>query len=458
MADTKAPKGSKKDDKITLPDGTVGRVTGGGHIRLPDGKLYQGPLGDTSAAASPGSSAFPPNGPNVQPGTPTPTTTPTSTVGQTSAGKQFLDGVYSDLQQMVAAGVVDQATADKEFQRRQQETQGLSPALLDEQLRLYNQLKSGQIDVKGFDQGVERAKLNAQTTSPQTTANLTDKSTTSQVANAISDQSKLNTVAGNILTNPNQVNPFGSQTTTIDPITGQPLITQNLSQANQNVLGGVQGNAVNASSVLQGLLGNQYNQFLQGAGPQSGYADQQLQDAIYGRLTQGLDQQKAREAEQLSQTLANRGIPIGSEAYSNAMRDFTTNWDTRFENARNDATVQATNTALQRQQNNVGALGTLQSGFGTLGGLGQSGLYLPQFQGFNATQYQQPNLQELYGTQYAGQLTREGLEAQIEQQKIAAGATTAAAGIAAEASKANAATAANSRPGTSAFTTKPPGS
>ena len=456
MADTKAPKGSKKDDKITLPDGTVGRVTGGGHIRLPDGKLYQGQLGAAPAGSGPGGPA--PVAPNAQQNTPTPTVTPSSPSSMISSGNNYLDGVYGDLQKMVADGVVSQTVADTELARRRQQTEGLNPALQDEQYRLYNDYKAGKISLADFDKGVERAKLNAQATSPQTGANITANSSAKDVINAASDQSKLSQVQGNTLTNPNQYNPFGSQTTTIDPITGQPIVTQNLSQGNQQVLGGVQGNAVGASDVLKNLLGNQYSQFVGGAGPQSGYNDPELEKAIYSRLTQGLDDQRSREQEQLDQTLANRGIPVGSQAYSNAMNDFTKNWDTRFENARNDATVQGTNTALTRQQNNIGGLGTLQQGMGTLGGLGQSGLYLPQFQGFNAVQYNQTNPQDIFSLLYGGQLQEKGYETQLEQQRIQSGATTAAAGIAAEASKANTQAAINSRPKPSPFGDSPPGS
>lgn len=443
----------QKGEKFVDAQGREWRGTEGGNWRL-----YQN--GKPTSTVSKGSA--PPGGgaaaaPGALPADQRQTIENNTPAKLSPEGAQWLNLASQSLQQQVAQGLIPQATADQQMRANQAEVSSLSPELQKRKLDLQGQVMQGLINQSQADNQMFSLKTQENSTSPVTNTNLSPDSTTSDVINNTFDVSKAATGAGNTLTNPNQYNPFGSSVVTIDPVTGQPTVTQSFTGANQRALEGIQGTGISASQVAQGLLGDKFDQFVQGAGPQSGYSDPALEQAVYSRLTRGYDQDYEQQLEAKKQELANRGIGVGNQAYSNEMNRFDRMWDEKRLQARESATLQGTNAALQRQQNNVGALGTLSGGLGTLGGLGQSGFYQPNFQGFNSVQYQQPDVQGLYGTQYAGQLTREGYQNELERQRIAAGATTEAASIAAEASKANAATAANaSKPG--AFATKPPGS
>lgn len=412
---------AKKGEKYTSPDGKTWVFTEGGNWR----EYKNGKATDNISKG-----ATPPGGAAATPGAPTggPTVIENQTPpAQSPQQREYMAQANADIQKQIAAGL-NPAQGAAELERQTKFINGLSPALQTAALNLHGQVQGGGINQTQLENEIYNQQQNENATQPKTNVNLTDKSTTSEVTNQVLDTAKGATAAGNKLTNPNQVNDFGSSTVTIDPITGQPTVNQSLSAGNKAALSGIQGTGVQASQVAQGLLGNQYGQFVQGAGPQSGYMDQGLEQAVYGRLTQGFDDQKARENEQLQQTLANRGIPVGSQAYTNATKDFSTNWDTRYENARNNATQQGTATALQRQSNNIGGLGALNQGVGTLAGVGQGGLVQPNFQGFQSVAYNQPDTQGLYNTQYAGQLTREQIEAQLEQQRIAKSAIAGAGG------------------------------
>lgn len=63
------------------------------------------------------------------------------------------------------------------------------------------------------------------------------------------------------------------------------------------------------------------------------------EDALFASLTRNVDSQQAQEQEQLSQTLRNRGIPVGSDLYNQQMQQFNDRYDTIRSNARNSASV-----------------------------------------------------------------------------------------------------------------------
>lgn len=155
--------------------------------------------------------------------------------------------------------------------------------------------------------------------------------------------------------------PLGSSNVTLDN-KGRPTITQTGSAGQNAALGGLEGSSAAASGALQGGLAGGIFQSLWnpsaagGPAPMSNY-----ENAIYGQLTQGLDRQKQQEQEQLEQTLAQRGIPVGSQAYSNATADFNKRYDDVYSNARNQAVTTGTNSLYQ--------------GIGTLSGVGQAGYF-----------------------------------------------------------------------------------
>jgi hypothetical protein len=89
------------------------------------------------------------------------------------------------------------------------------------------------------------------------------------------------------------------------------------------------------SAVSQDLDFSQLPQ-LAGSG---GYADQrkQVEDALYGRATSRLDPQFEQQARQMETQLANKGIPIGSEAWNRAMDNFNRGRNDAYAGARSDA-------------------------------------------------------------------------------------------------------------------------
>lgn len=124
----------------------------------------------------------------------------------------------------------------------------------------------------------------------------------------------------------NQYTPYGSMVYNRDPNAATPdegwSVTQTLSpeqqqilQRNQNLSTGLLGTAETGLGKVDELLANPtIDESRLAEMPISGMS---VQDAIMSRL----EPQIGRQREQLSANLANQGIPIGSEAYQNAMTD-----------------------------------------------------------------------------------------------------------------------------------------
>lgn len=185
---------------------------------------------------------------------------------------------------------------------------------------------------------------------------------------------------GNQFTNPNQFNPFGSQQVTFGP-DGSPIVTQGLSQGNQNVVSGVQGSAQDALSALRGLLGPGAFGSLSAGGegaPQSNY-----EASVFKQLTRGLDEERKRATEDEMSALYSRGVGANSEGFSRAMSDLNKRFDERTDMARAGAVTQGHNQLL-------GSMGALSQ-------IGQGGFYNPSFQPFQSTPYAQPDVQSIFG-------------------------------------------------------------
>lgn len=73
---------------------------------------------------------------------------------------------------------------------------------------------------------------------------------------------------------------------------------------------------------------------------------QDTQDAAYKAFTSRLDPQWQQQTQQIQTQLANQGIPVGSEAYDNAMRSFNQGKNDAYQ----QATIGAINTAPQTYQ------------------------------------------------------------------------------------------------------------
>lgn len=119
------------------------------------------------------------------------------------------------------------------------------------------------------------------------------------------------------------------------------------------VLGDVRGQSQNTSNVYNQLLNGAYAGLSNPNAPASQY-----QTAIYNQLTQGFGDQQKQEDAQSMQTLANRGIPIGSEAYNNERNRFDLNWRQKYGQAQNQAVTENINATNQ--------------GLNTLGGFNQN--------------------------------------------------------------------------------------
>ena len=164
----------------------------------------------------------------------------------------------------------------------------------------------------------------------------------------------------------------------------------------------------------------QFNQYL----PQgSDQARQDAYNATYGQITKDVGDQKARDQAALSQSLADRGIPVGSEQYNDQMKQFNTRYDNIESDARQKATL-AGNDAFQQsfnmgQQNYQNRLGAYQSNYsmpasiaGQLNGLQQ--IQRPDLIGFTPVEQQGVNLQGMYDTATGAKLKNRELN--IAQQ------------------------------------------
>ena len=152
----------------------------------------------------------------------------------------------------------------------------------------------------------------------------------------------------------NQYTPYGSLTYNRDPNAATPdegwSATQTLSpeqyqilQRNQNLSTGLLGTAETGLGKVNELLSNPtIDESRLAQMPISG---QSVQDAIMSRL----EPQIGRQREGLAQNLANQGIPIGSEAYTNSMTD----QGQQENDLRIQAALQGINTGLGARQQGI---------------------------------------------------------------------------------------------------------
>lgn len=105
--------------------------------------------------------------------------------------------------------------------------------------------------------------------------------------------------------------------------------------------------------------------------------------AEFARQRAYLDPLRERQDEQLDQKLANMGLPMGSEAYSEDKRQFNQNWNDAYAQAARQAELTGANLALQERGQNyneiAAALGNQQVAPNAPGGmLDVSGAYARQ--------------------------------------------------------------------------------
>ena len=127
-----------------------------------------------------------------------------------------------------------------------------------------------------------------------------------------------------------QTNPYGYQNVTRDE-NGNVVVESGFAPGQQQLFDYQQ-------AYLQGQFGNL-------AGGTGGFGDatserQRIEDQLYGSYTRGYDEQQAKDRQALDQSLAERGIGIGSgEAYNNAVSTFEKTWGDRRDEARRQATA-----------------------------------------------------------------------------------------------------------------------
>lgn len=191
--------------------------------------------------------------------------------------------------------------------------------------------------------------------------------------------SNVNTAAANAALNyVNQVTPYGS--TTYDTTgyyqtpEGQvvPRYTQTtaLSPLGQSLLTGQQNVAntlIPSAERLAGTVSSAVGTPLDFNTPQSGLLNSSPQqisdraaDAAYAKSTSFLDPQWEQQGRQLEDQLSRQGIPVGSEAYQNAMRAFNSSKTQAYDAAQQGAIANGTsaagnlfNMALAGQQQNL---------------------------------------------------------------------------------------------------------
>lgn len=162
----------------------------------------------------------------------------------------------------------------------------------------------------------------------------------------------------------------GSREMGIDPNTGQTFVRDSLDPEQQGLY--ESGNRLSQAGMDQafGMLNNQNGGF----DPQR----QKIEDSVFENLMRSTNQQKEIERKQMDESLAQRGIPVGSELYNNQMEQFNNRYDSLTDSARDRAT-QFGGEEWSRRTNIAGQL----SGMGP-------GMQTPNLQGYNAPPPIQP--------------------------------------------------------------------
>lgn len=192
------------------------------------------------------------------------------------------------------------------------------------------------------------------------------------VAAAQTEQNQASAAFNAALNRINTYTPLGSQTyrqTGTDPTTGAPIYEQyiNLSPEQQALYNQQTRQSLNLGNVGDRLISQARDAYgqpidaaglpslrgdanltrsldtsglpgLPGAGDLEGFRRQQS-DALYDRNTAYLDRQFGRDEEAMRTRLANQGIVEGSEAYRNAVDDFSRGKEMAYRQARNESIV-----------------------------------------------------------------------------------------------------------------------
>jgi hypothetical protein len=169
---------------------------------------------------------------------------------------------------------------------------------------------------------------------------------TQGMINAQADFNRWNAMQQMAFNRPNESNPYGSLEYKVDD-NGNLVRETNLSHAQQNLLEQRQNTDYGLGQAAQGQL-QQIHQ--QGAYnptglpqmPGQGGFDQErqrIEGELYGREAKILDERFGKESDQLKQSLADRGIPEGSELYNKELSEFDRRKNDAYGAARQGATA-----------------------------------------------------------------------------------------------------------------------
>lgn len=150
--------------------------------------------------------------------------------------------------------------------------------------------------------------------------------------------------------------PFGSSQWT-GPTAGENTVTQTLSPAQQRQL-------AYRNMLADTMLGNASNRA--GNLPNSpfnfGEATPDVAKAQYEKNVSLLQPQFERMDKDFEQRMTNSGIPVGSDAYNEALRAHESNKNTALTGLAKDATTQGTQLGLQQRQENLNEIAQLMGG------------------------------------------------------------------------------------------------
>jgi hypothetical protein len=216
-------------------------------------------------------------------------------------------------------------------------------------------------------------------------------------------------LASGHISNPNVINPYGSQTVTWNG--NDPTVTQSLNPEYQNIFNSQTQNQLGLGNLANvgiqnasDVLGSSFNPNLPAAPINPGTTATQ---AMLSRLEPQISQDRELNAS----TLANQGIMQGSEAYNNAMR--------QQQNQENDLRLQASAAGIPmdmqaRQQALAEQTGLRELPLNEISALmSGSQVQMPQYQGwqgsqvtpaplFGATQAQGQQANNTYNAQMGG--------------------------------------------------------
>lgn len=229
------------------------------------------------------------------------------------------------------------------------------------------------------------------------------------IINTQGDVSRQIATENDLLNNPNQVGATGDTRYYEKDAQGRTVVKDTLSDPNKRILDAGQNlsgetldrafNSLNGSQlgtafnpqVGQRTLGNNWSADRQG-----------VTDAVFSNLTRGVDDSYKRDMDAKAQELANRGIPVGSKAYNDQMKQMNMRYDDMKTNARNQA-IQSSGDEFTRQfgqqeqmiaNQYSQASGVRNQQMGELQGLSQvgPGMVTSQFQGQTPIDIQTPDV------------------------------------------------------------------